>query len=101
MTQAKQKTEYTYKLFRVKNQDGWSTTVSVDPVLVAAAIKALGDNSAVARLIHEASLRYNKADANCSRSRFVQRQLLSHIQTTPRGMNFLIPCGSLDKSTAY
>lgn len=81
MTQVKQKTEYTYKLFRVKNQDGRSTTVSVDPVLVSAAIKALGDSSTVAWLIREASLRYNKAEEGCNRSRFVQRQLLVHIET--------------------
>lgn len=84
MTQVKKKTEYTYKLFRVKHQDGKSTTVSVDPVLVTAAIKALGDQKEVARLVREASLRYNKAEDNCSRSRFVQRQLMSHIQTTAR-----------------
>lgn len=82
MTQVKQKTEYTYKLFRVKNQDGRNTTVSVDPVLVSAAIKALGDSSTVAWLIREASLRYNKAAEKCSRSRFVQRQLLAHIETS-------------------
>jgi hypothetical protein len=81
MTQVKKKTEYTYKLFRVKHQDGKSTTVSVDPVLVTAAIKAIGDQKAVAQLVREASLRYNKAEDNCSRSRFVQRQLMEHIQT--------------------
>jgi hypothetical protein len=84
MTQVKQKTEYTYKLFRVKDQDGRSTTVSVDPVLVVAASKALGDSSTVAGLIREASLRYNKADENCSRSRFVQRQLLLQLQMPRR-----------------
>lgn len=81
MTQGKQKTEYTYKLFRVKNQDGRTTTVSVDPVLVSAAIETLGDSSTVRRLIREANLRYSKAEENCSRSRFVQRQLLMHMQT--------------------
>ena len=55
MKQVNQKTKYTHKLFRVKNQDGKSTTVSVDPVLVAVAIKALGDSSTVARLIREVS----------------------------------------------
>jgi hypothetical protein len=81
MIQSKQKTTYTYKLFRVKDQDGRSTTVSVDPVLVSAGIKALGDTSTVGRLIREASLRYDKAKENCSRSRYVQRQLMLSIQS--------------------
>ena len=82
MSQVKKKTEYTYKLFRVKKHpDGQSTTVSVDPVLVTAAIKALGDQKVVAQLVRDASLRYDKATDNCSRSRFVQRQLMTHIQT--------------------
>lgn len=79
MNQLKQKTIYTYKLFRVKDQDGRSTTVSVAPVLVAAAAKALGDTSTVGRLVRESSLRYDKAKEGCSLSRFVQRQLLLRI----------------------
>lgn len=83
MQPVNQKTCYTYKLFRVKDRSGMSTTVSVDPVLVAAAVRALGDTVTVARLIREASLLYNKAVHDCSRSRFVQRQLLFQIQTAP------------------
>jgi hypothetical protein len=83
MRQANQKTCYTYKLFRVKNRNGLSTTVSVDPVLVAVAVRTLGDTGTVARLIRQASVQYDKAVHDCSRSRFVQRQLLSHIHTFP------------------
>jgi hypothetical protein len=71
MSQLKQKTIYTY---------GRSTPVSVDPVLVSVAIKALGDTSTVGQLIQEASSRYDKAKENCGRSRFVQRQLMLSIQ---------------------
>lgn len=67
-------TDYLYKLFRVKGSDGRSTTVSVDPVLVQAAMRVLGDKE-VARFIREASLRYSKTEG-CSRSRHVQRELL-------------------------
>ncbi|RQG99132.1 hypothetical protein [Paraburkholderia dinghuensis] len=71
MSQFKQKTTCTDKLFRVKEQDGRITTVSVDPVLVSAAINALGDAGVVARLVWDASLRLDKAKENCSRLRFV------------------------------
>lgn len=81
MTDKNRKTLYTYKLFRVKSQDGRSTTISIDPVLVTAATKTLGDTATVGQFIREASLRYNKAAQNCSRSRFVQRELLAaHIR---------------------
>lgn len=79
MTQAKKKTTYTYKLFRVKHKDGKSTTVSVDPVLVTAAIKVLGDTKEVGRLVREASLQYAKETDKCSRSRYVSRQLMERI----------------------
>lgn len=85
MTQPKRKTTYTYKLFRVKGRDGRSTTVSVDPILVIAAIKALGDSRTVGQRVREASLRYSRADESCSRSRFVGRQLLALIQAAKRG----------------
>lgn len=84
MTQLKRKTTYTYKLFRVKNRDGKSTTVSVDPIVVAAAIKVLGDRKTVGQCIREASLHYSKGDDGCSRSRFVHRQLLAHIHAAKR-----------------
>jgi len=71
------RTLYTYKLFRVKNQDGKSTTVSVDPALVTAAIKALGDAARVGQVVRDASRKYDTANAGCSRSRFVQRELLA------------------------
>lgn len=85
MAQAKKnKTTYTYKLFRVKHSDGKSTTVSVDPVLVTAAIKVLGDSKEVGRVVREASLKYAKETAQCSRSRFVSRQLMERISTGQR-----------------
>lgn len=76
MSQLKQKTTYTYKLFLVLDQQGRSTTVSIDPVFVSMAIKASGDVDAVGRLTRKASLRYDKGTKNCGRSRFVQRQLI-------------------------
>lgn len=78
------KTVYTYKLFRVKHRDGKSTTVSVDPVLVTEAVKVLGDSKAVGKLVREASLRYIKEIDQCSRSRYVTRQLMDFIATAPR-----------------
>lgn len=75
-----------YKLFRVSKQNGKSTTVSVDPVLVTAAIKTLGDTARVGQVIREASSRYDRAAQNCSRSRFVQRELLAaHTQALTIG----------------
>lgn len=80
MARLERKTEYTYKLFRVKRRDGRSTTVSVDPVLVSVAIRAVGDARSVARLVRRASLRYDEAKEDCSRSRFVQRELVLMIR---------------------
>jgi hypothetical protein len=77
LTDKNRRTLYTYKLFRVMKQDGRSTTVSVDPVLVTAAIKALGDTAKVGQVVREANSRYDRAAQNCSRSRFVQRELLA------------------------
>ena len=75
------KTNYTYKLFRVKHSDGKSTTVSVDPVLVTTAIKVLGDSKEVGKVVREASLKYTKDAAQCSRSRYVSRQLMETISS--------------------
>jgi len=78
------KTTYTYKLFRVKHQDGKSTTVSVDPVLVTAAVKALGDSKEVGKVVREASIRYAKDIELCSRSRYVSRQLMERISAAQK-----------------
>lgn len=84
MSQEKKKTTYTYKLFRVKHSDGKSTTVSVDPVLVATAIKSLGNKEEIGRLVRAASLSYVKETHQCSRSRYVSRDLMERISASQR-----------------
>ena len=71
----KKDSPYTYKLFRVKNRDGMSTTVSVDPVLATTAAAVFGDTKRVGQIAREASLMYDREEAKCSRSRFVSRAL--------------------------
>ncbi|MBC8738477.1 hypothetical protein F6X40_17010 [Paraburkholderia sp. UCT31] len=75
----KKKTEYCYKLYRVKRDDGKSTTVSMDPVLVMRATATLGDDKAVGKVVREASLRYTKSTAKTNRSAFCSAQLLRSI----------------------
>ena len=70
---------YSFKLFRAKTQEGMSTTVSVDPRLLRTALWSLGGGRAVAQIVRESSLAFDKAKHNESRSRHVQRNLLEAI----------------------
>jgi hypothetical protein len=79
-TQDKQKTNYIYKLYRVKSKVGKVTTVSLDPHLVVRAIRAVGSDQKVSELVRAAAAEWDESDSEIrSRSRFVQRRLLDHL----------------------
>jgi Peptidase S24-like len=64
---AKSKTSYYYKLFRVTRHDGRVTTVSLDPVLIAKGCQFLGGLKPVAKLIRASALIYRDGDSrSCS-----------------------------------
>jgi len=79
---------YIYKRFRVKRaSDGGSTTVSVDPVLVVNAVKALGSLATVSRIVREAASTYDESapGAAKNRSAHVTRTLEAIIKDKAQG----------------
>lgn len=76
---ARERSSYTYKLFRVRTHDGKSTTVSVDPALVQKACDLLGGTRPVGAAIRSYSIAYQPGTAGMSRSRYVSRRLLDTI----------------------
>lgn len=74
-----QKTQYYYKLFRVRRGDGRVTTVSVDPALVAVACRSMGSLKAVSNHVRQAALTYEDGTGkNCSN--FVSNSLRKVIE---------------------
>jgi hypothetical protein len=70
------KTTYYYKLFRVRRSDGRITTVSMNPVLVTQACRAMGGLRPVGQAVRVAALAYTDGQSkNCSH--FVSEQLRS------------------------
>lgn len=68
------KTTYYYKLFRVRRSDGRVTTVSMNPVLVTQACRAMGGLRPVGQAVREAALGYTDGESkNCSH--YVAEQL--------------------------
>jgi hypothetical protein len=81
MSEAKTKSTYYYKLFRVKRNDGRVTTVSMDPILVTKACQVMGGLRSVGKLVRESALTYEDGMAkNCSG--FVSQQLHQVVQAT-------------------
>jgi hypothetical protein len=81
MSNKGEKTTYYYKLFRVKRSDGRVTTVSVDPVLVTQACRAMdGGLKAVAKCVREAAFEYAEGGEIKSCSGYVQNQLRNIVQ---------------------
>jgi hypothetical protein len=72
------KTTYYYKLFRVRRSDGRVTTVSMNPVLVTQACRAMGGLRPVGQAVRTAALAYADGQSkNCSH--FVSEQLRTAI----------------------
>jgi len=72
------KATYYYKLFRVRRQDGRVTTVSMNPVLVTQAVRAMGGLQPVGKAVRAAALKYEDGQSkNCSH--FVSEQLREYI----------------------
>lgn len=73
-TSSNPKTTYYYKLFRVRRSDGRVTTVSMNPVLVTQACRAMGGLRPVGQAVREAALGYTDGESkNCSH--YVAEQL--------------------------
>lgn len=76
----KSKSNYYYKLFRVKRSNGRVTTVSMDPVLVTRACQVMGGLRSVGKLVRETALTYEPGmGKNCSG--FVAQKLHTAVQT--------------------
>lgn len=74
-----QKTTYYYKLFRVRRSDGRVTTVSMNPVLVTQACRAMGSLRSVGQAVRTAALEYSDGKSkNCSHyvSEVLRNQIL-------------------------
>lgn len=77
------KTNYMYKLYRVRSKVGKVTTVSLDPHLVIRAIRAIGSDKQVGDLVRAAAAEWDESNTEIrSRSRFVQRRLLDYVANT-------------------
>lgn len=79
--QARPKTTYYYKLFRVKRKDGRVTTVSTDLLLLARACRSIpGGLASVSRLARESAFRYEDGMAK-SCSAFVRQEIMKVIES--------------------
>ncbi|KWT98301.1 MULTISPECIES: hypothetical protein [unclassified Variovorax] len=79
-TKQQPKTTYFYKLFRVKRSDGRVTTVSLNPLLVTQACRAVpGGLPSVNKLVREAAARFETGMyKNCSG--YVSKQLTAAVE---------------------
>ena len=85
------KTNYYYKLFRVKRNDGRTTTVSMNPGLAARASRILGDPEVVKTFVKAAALEYvdgMPGAKNCSG--YVSGKLNEVVEQRVRGASELL-----------
>jgi hypothetical protein len=86
------KTNYFYKLFRVKRSDGRVTTVSVDPVLVTRACQVMGGLKPVAKLVREAAYAYEPSVGEKTCSGYCQNQIRAIVSNrVPRAVEQQAP----------